>query len=106
MEPTDLTTGILIEIRDEVRTTHERVDHLSSRVDHLSSRVDTLSDRVEFVNDDLGRRIVESERRTATAIHELGGTLREVHTLLKDRALHDRVTRCEREIDDLKHRLG
>lgn len=99
MEPTDVTTRILIEIREELRDTKQGLNAVNVRVDHLS-------DRVDFMNEDLGRRIVESELRTATAIHELGGTLREVHTLLKDRALHDRVTRCEREIDDLKHRLG
>lgn len=103
MESTDLTTRVLIEIRQELRETK---DELRETKQSLNARVDHLSDRIELVNGDLGRRILESELRTATAIHELGGTLREVHTLLKDRALHDRVSRCEREIDDLKHRLG
>ncbi len=110
MEPTDLTTRILIEIREEQQELREELRETKQEIratrQHLDERVDRLAARVEGVNDDLGRRILESEVRTATAIHELGGTLREVHTLLKDRALHDRVSRCEREIDDLKHRLG
>ena len=110
MEPTDLTTRILIEIRadqqelrEELRETKQEIRETKHELRAVEQRLDA---RIDHVSDDLGRRILESEVRTATAIHELGGTLREVHTLLKDRALHDRVSRCEREIDDLKHRLG
>lgn len=71
----------------------------TTRFDHREIRFDQLEERLD-------RRIIESEVRTATAINELGGTLREVHTLLKDRALNDRVARCELEIAELKHRLG
>lgn len=54
----------------------------------------------------LGQRIAESELRTATAIADLAGTVREMTTVLK--AQHDlrpRVERCEQEIADLKRRL-
>jgi uncharacterized protein YoxC len=46
-EVLDLSTRILIEIRDEIRGTNERVDSLSRRVDGLTSRVDGLTTRVD-----------------------------------------------------------
>jgi len=103
MAPTDLTTRILIEIRADQQELREELRETKHELRAVEQRLDA---RIDHLSDDLGRRILESEVRTATAIDELGGTLREVHTLLKDRALHDRVSRCEREIDDLKHRLG
>jgi len=103
MESDDLTIRVLIEIRDEIRSTNQRVDRTNERVDHLSTRVDHMSTRI----DDMGQRIVESELRTSTAITELTGTIRDVHSLLVDRLdLRDRVERCERDIDELKHRVG
>ncbi len=100
MESDDLTIRVLIEIRDEIRSTNQRVDRTNERVDRLSEQ---LTGRI----DDLGVRMVESELRTSTAITELHGTMRNVHTLLVDRLdLRDRVERCERDIDELKRRVS
>ena len=106
MAPTDLTTRILIEIREEQQELRQEFRETKQEIRETKHELRAVEQRIDHLSDDLGRRILESEVRTATAIDELGGTLREVHTLLKDRALHDRVSRCEREIDDLKHRLG
>lgn len=107
MESDDLTIRVLIEIRDEIRSTNQRVDRTNERVEHLSTRVEHLSTRFDDVSDDLGRRIVESELRTSTAITELHGTVRDIHGLLVDRLdLRDRVERCERDIDELKRRVS
>jgi hypothetical protein len=86
MEPTDLTIEILKSIRDEVRGTREQ----------LSSRIDALGDR-----------IVESEIRTATAIVELAGTVRDMTGSFRAQAeLRPRVERCEQDIEELKRRIA
>jgi len=55
----------------------------------------------------VARRVVESEVRTATAITELHGTVHDLVDVL--RAQHDvrpRLERAEREITEIKNRLG
>ena len=99
-DPTDMTVHVLIEIRDELRKTNKRVDHLTERVDQnfeaLSTRIDATS-----------ARVVESEMRVATAIVDLAGTVNDIKTLLVERLdLRDRVERCERDIDELKRARG
>jgi len=79
MSPTDVTIEILKSIREEVK----------------------------YVRTELSGRIVESEVRTAAAITDLHGTLREVLDVLRDQHdLRPRVDRCERDIGDIKQRLG
>jgi methyl-accepting chemotaxis protein len=51
MEPSDLTVTILREIRDEVRSTNGRLDHLTGRVDQMSGRTDLMSGRIVQVTD-------------------------------------------------------
>ncbi len=81
MEPTDITVQILREIRDEIRQTNERLD--------------LTNETLAQTRDELGRRMTESEMRTATAIAGVAGTLVEVKDLLADRHnLRDRVQRC------------
>jgi len=95
MQPDDLTVRVLVEIRDELRQTNQRVDRLSTGVDKLTAGVDKLTARVENVEAGLervGQRVVESEVRTATAITELHGTMRDIRSLLENRLdLRDRV---------------
>jgi hypothetical protein len=66
MDPmaTEVTIEILKSIRDEVKETNARLDQTNTRL--------------ESMRDELSRRIVESELRTATAITELAGTIREL----------------------------
>jgi hypothetical protein len=111
MSSDDLSLRILIEIREDVRATHLHVDQveqkLGERIDRLEGRVDGLEARFETRFDAVERQIVESEIRTATAINDLAGTMRDVGDMFRDRfELRDRVTRCELDIDDLKHRVG
>lgn len=92
----DVTLGVLIDIRDAVRSTNERVDKLTERVDRLEGGL------VE-----VRKTLVASETRTTTAIHELTDTTREVLTLLRDRLeLRDRVERCEHDIETIKRKIG
>lgn len=111
MTSDDLTVRILMEIRDAVHTTNERVDQTNARLDE--NRGD-LGRRIEQLNTDLNKRIdatnerlTEMEFRTATGLSEVTGTLRDVTALLRDRLdLRDRVDRCERDIAELKTRVG
>lgn len=111
MKSDDLTVQILTDIRDEIRTTRtdlgQRIDQTNVRLDsvreELGHRIDQTNVRIDQTN----VRITESEIRTSTALHELNGTMRDVHGLLKDRLdLRDRVDRCERDIEQLKQRVG
>ena len=73
--------------------------------DDLTLRI--LTERIDGRIDRLEARLVESEIRTATAINGLAGTLHDVRDMLVDRLdLRDRVSRCERDIGEIKTRLG
>jgi predicted nucleic acid-binding Zn-ribbon protein len=99
VEPTDTTVEILREIRDEIRNT-------STRVDKTNERLEQTNERLEQMGEDLGRRITQSEVRTATAIVALAASVDSVKDLLEDRLdLRDRVERCEVEIVAIKRRL-
>lgn len=88
----DITVQILKDIRANTRDVSDRLDQTNARLDSL--------------REELSRRIVESELRTATAMTDLAGSVREVAQIL--RAQHDlrpRVERCEAEIAELKKHL-
>ncbi len=109
-EPVNLSVRILREIRDEIRRTNERLDATNERLDATNGRLDatnaSLSVRIDAMHEGLSRRIVESELRTATAIADLAGTVREMTAVLREQHdLRPRVERCEREIAELKGRL-
>jgi hypothetical protein len=96
MHPTDVTIEILKSIRDDVHVLAERQSETNARLDTTNDRLDVLS-----------RRVVESEVRTATAITDLHGTVRDMVDVL--RAQHDlrpRLDHAERDISEIKNRLG
>ena len=100
MESNDLTMRVLVEIRDDIRAMKDEVRSTNVRVEHLESKLETGLR-------DMSDRIVESEIRTATAIVDMHGTLRDVATSLKrSDGLRERVDWCEREIELLKRRPG
>ena len=104
MEPTDITIEILKDIRDGVRQVSE---HLGGRIDATNERIDKTNDRLDAMREELSRRIVESEIRTSTAITTLAGTVQDMTEVL--RASHDlrpRVERCEKDIAELRRRVG
>ena len=84
------------ELRGELRTTREGLrDELQTTREELSGRIDRLS-----------RRVVESELRTATAISDLAGTVRDMTGVLRAESdLRPRVERCEQDIADIKKRF-
>jgi len=88
---TDLTTQILIEIRDEIRTTR---GDLSDRIDQTNTRLDRLE-----------KRQFEGEIRVSTEIVALTGVVRDLRdTLLEDRVLRQTVDNHEQRIRVLETR--
>jgi division protein CdvB (Snf7/Vps24/ESCRT-III family) len=88
----DLTVRILAEIRDSVRETNTRLDDTNARLEQM--------------REELSRRIVSSEIRTATALTELAHSVRDVTALLREQHdLRPRVDKCEVEIAELKRRV-
>lgn len=88
----DLSTKILREIRDAIHETNARLDQTNARM--------------EQGFDSLSRRLVDSELRTATALVELAGSVREVTDVLRSQHdLRPRIDKCEAEIGELKKRL-
>lgn len=95
----DPSIEILKGIRDEGRQTNRRLDETNKRLDESNVRLEQL-------REDVTRRIVESEVRTATAITALAGNVQELTSFLRASAeLKPRVERCEEEIAALKRRL-
>jgi hypothetical protein len=95
-----LTTKILKEIRGELQQTNQRLDQTNQRLEQTNQRL-------EDMREELSRHIVESEVRTATALTDLAGTVRELSGIL--RASHDlrpRVEQCEQDIVELKRKVG
>jgi hypothetical protein len=106
MEPTDLTLEVLKQIRDDGKRNGERIDETNARLNEANARLNETNARLESLRDDLGRRIVDSELRTATAIIDLSGTVRElIATIKEDRDLRGRVERVEKDVAALKSRL-
>ena len=96
----DLTTQILIEIRDEIRTTRS---HLSGRIDQTNARLDQTNTRL----DRLERRQVEGELRIGTEITKLMGVMSELNdTLRADRTTREVVLDHERRLTALETRQG
>ena len=101
MESTDLTVQILIDIRDQLTVTNQRLDTTNERIDamsrHLGKRIDDLGKRIDQTN----RQLITTETRLATEISALRGAL-----VVDDPSVLDRLGRCERDIEELRQRLG
>ena len=105
--PPDLTLDVLKDIRDDVRKTNDEVRKTNQRLDELRSETRAGFADVGQRFEEVGRRIVDSEIRTATAITDLGETLHEVRDELRASLdLRPRVENCEREIAEIKTRIG
>jgi HAMP domain-containing protein len=81
-EPGDLTTKILVQIRDELRKTNERLDK--------------MTDRVEATNERLERRQTEDSVRLATEVVAVANAIGQVRDLLRDQRI-DRKTIADHE---------
>jgi thiamine biosynthesis lipoprotein ApbE len=104
----DITTQVLIEIRDEVRKTNQRLDATVDRLDATVERLDATVERADGINsrlDRLERRQVESEVRISTELVAVVGAVREMRdAFLEDRRLTAQVSDHERRIQVLESR--
>jgi len=92
----DLTTEILIQIRDELKDTREQLRaELKSTREELSSRIDQTNSRLERVE----RRQGETEVRLATELISVATAVNQLKDLLiADRDLRQRVDEHDRRI--------
>jgi chromosome segregation ATPase len=104
----DITTQVLIEIRDEMRMTRGEIRNTNQRLDTTIERVDAISERLDGTNarlDRLERRQVESEVRITTELIAVAGAIREMKDVfLEDRRLAAQVGDHERRIQALENR--
>lgn len=104
MESTDLTVQILIDIRDQLAVTNQRLDTTNERLDAMSSslgkRIDDLGHHLGKRIDQTNRQLITTETRLATEISALRGAL------VDDPSVLERLGRCERDIEELRQRLG
>jgi hypothetical protein len=108
----DLTTQILIEIRDEIRATRvdlsSRIDQTNGRLDQMNGRIDQTNERLDLTNgrlEQVAKRQVEAEIRLSTEVVALTGVVRELRdTLLEDRHLRQTVDNHEQRLRQLESR--
>jgi len=122
METNDLTVRILQEIRDELRDTKAtlgaRIDGNGARIEglgaSLNARIDATNIEVRTTREELraeirttNQRLTEYSLRHTTRIHDLVGMMRYISSKLDlAGSLEERMDACERDIADLKRRLG
>ena len=93
MADSDLTVAVLREIRDAVRTTNEKVDHMRIELgERIDGTRDSLSERIDITNVRLG--VVE------TTLKDLAG-----QQVLMTRYIKNVVDRHDQAIDDLRERV-
>jgi chromosome segregation ATPase len=107
----DLNTKILVEIRDEIRKTNERLDKTNERLDKTNERLEETNERMERGFGTLRTEIKDAARdvelRLSTRFTEFTNATQTVYEMLRDRfELRDRVEQCERDIAELKRRAG
>lgn len=99
MEPTDLTIEILKSIRDEIRTSNERLERLERTT---NDRFERLEGRFES----LERRQTETEVRLATEIVAVANAIHTVKDLLASRLeVYDQVQKLETRVTAIEARL-
>ncbi len=95
----DLTVEILKDIRQEIRQTNSGLEAVRQDLGALRQEQQETNLRL----DALGRRVVEGEIRTASALTALAHDVRELTGYLRVQGdLRPRVERCEKDIADLK----
>jgi hypothetical protein len=108
MKKADLTVEILKDIREENRRTNAELQELRQEFrQELREGLGAVRQELGARIDETNRRLVASEVRTATAITELAGDVRDLTAYLRAQGdLRPRVERCERDIADLQAKLG
>jgi methyl-accepting chemotaxis protein len=99
--PTDVTTQILIQIRDEIRdmraSFEARMDALEARMDRLEGRMDALEKTNEVQHRELFSRL-----------SQIDADLKKFAPLVNEALLHyaDEMDRVRARLTRVEHRLG
>ncbi len=110
----DLSLAVLIEIRDGIRATNQRVDVTNSKLEQLGFDLrgeiaqtrDELRGEIAQLGTHLRGEILAVELRNATRVTEQTAATRDLYTLLNDRLdLRDRVTQVELDVAEIKSTL-
>lgn len=92
----DLTTQVLIEIRDEIRNVRDEARNTNARLDQTNERLDRLE-----------RRQTQTELRLATELVAVRDAVQQVVSLYRqDRALRDDVDDLKTRVSDLERKAG
>ena len=107
----DLTTRILIEIRDRLDQTNARLDkvndNLGVRIDGLARTLDLKVEGVDSKIERVHQQLVESDMREGMRHVDFVASMRGLYDMLQTNfALRDRVERCELDIAELRARHG
>ncbi len=104
----DLSVQILIEIRDELRSTKQALgDRIDQTNESLRETRVELRGEISQLRTELVTRMTESELRVATRTVEQTAATRDLYALLSGQLdLRDRVGHCEHDIAELKKRSG
>lgn len=111
MSDDNLTVRVLIDIRDELRELRQDVKQTNVRLDSFQTEV---RDELRAVRSELAEglgsvraEIAEVDIRAATRALDHTAATRDLYDLLRDRfEMRDRVEKCEREIEELKRKVG
>lgn len=99
----DLTVAILIEIRDEIRSTNHRVDELRGEV---RTGLAEVRSELALTRNEFRDELHAVELRNATRVTEQTAATRDLYTMLTTQLeLRDRVAQCEHEIGEIKRTL-
>jgi len=102
VETTDITVQILRDIRDRIDATNERLDRFEQRVETRFDAVDARFDAVDARFDRLELRVELVDSRLVGVEHGISDLRRDFS---HGDALVERVSRCERDIAELKQRI-
>ena len=99
--PRDLSTKILIQIRDEIQKTNSRLSTTNERIDSTNDRLDTTNERLSR----LERRQTEDAVRLSTELIGVAKAVGQVRDLLRDQRIdRDKMKDHERRISVLEKR--
>jgi chromosome segregation ATPase len=111
----EVTVQILVEIRDEIRSTNQQVNELRSEVrtglgavrSELQAGLGAVRSELQTGLAAVRSELLDSEVRMASRVNEQTAATRDLYDMLRGQFdLRDRVERCERDIDELKTRVG
>lgn len=100
MTEPEITTQVLIDIRNELRQLSTKVDGLETTMNRRFDGVDRRFDEVGRQIDNSNQHLVATDARLSTEVSAVRGAAHDHED--KQSQLDDRVTQCEHEIDELK----